>query len=477
MLGGAAGAGLAFCFVRALLLAPPSMPRLPELSVDMHVLAFGLAMTLVTSIACGLTPALAVSGRSSERFALRNRGAVGASGTRARGLLVISELACATILLVGAGLLIRSYVQLQQVEPGFEPKGVMTFSLSLPAARYADPTSPRAFVSALLSRLKAEPGVESATVAIGLPFTSDRNAITGFRHEGQVEPDSASMPTASMRIVSPEYFETMKIPIRGGRPFDGRDTATSPEVVLINERAAERFFPGQNPVGQQIRVSAALARHARSGPKTIVGVVGNIKYGGLDEDTPAEIYLPYEQHPVDAFTIAVRTSADRIVSITTLRHDVAGLDPLLPLANIKSLPALVDASLAGRRVTMLVLLAFAAIAVTLSVIGVYGVLAYLVGQRRREIGLRLAVGASPADVVWLFVREGAALTLVGLGAGLAGALAAGRWISALLFGVTPADPVTLAIVVCALMGAAACATYLPARRVAGVDPSDALRAE
>jgi putative ABC transport system permease protein len=312
---------------------------------------------------------------------------------------------------------------------------------------------------------------------MGLPFTSDLNAMTGFRHEGQVEPDSASMPTASLRIVSPEYFETMKIPIRAGRPFDRRDTATSPEVVLINERAAQRFFSGQHPVGQQIRVSAELAREARSGPKTIVGVVGNIKYSGLDEDTPAEIYLPYEQHPVDAFTIAVRTSADRIASIPTLRHDVAGLDPLLPLANIKSLAALVDASLAGRRFTMLVLLAFAAIAVALSVIGVYGVLAYLVGQRRREIGLRLAIGALPSDVVWLVVREGAALTLVGLGAGLAGALAAGRWISALLFGVTPADPATLATVVCALAGAAACATYVPARRAAGVDPSDALRAE
>ena len=381
------------------------------------------------------------------------------------------------MLLVGAGLLIRSYVQLQHVEPGFDPQGVTTFSLSLPAARYADPASPRAFVSALLSRLKGEPGVESAAVAMGLPFTSDLNAITGFRHEAQAEPDSASMPTASMRIVSPEYFQMMKIPIRDGRPFDRRDTATSPEVVLINERSARRFFSGQNPVGQQIRVSAELARDARNGPKTIVGVVGDIKYGGLDEDTPAEIYLPYEQHPVDAFTVAVRTSADRIASIASLRHDVAGLDPLLPLANVKGLPALVDASLAERRFTMLVILAFAAIAVALSVIGVYGVLAYLVAQRRREIGLRLAIGASPSDVVWMFVREGAALTLVGLGAGLAGALAAGRLISALLFGVTPADPATLASVVCALAGAAACATYVPARRAAGVDPSEALKAE
>jgi putative ABC transport system permease protein len=381
------------------------------------------------------------------------------------------------MLLVGAGLLIRSYVQLQHVEPGFDSKDVTTFSLSLPATRYADPASPRAFVSALLLRLAAKPGVESAAVAMGLPFTSDLNAITGFRHEAQLEPDSASMPTASLRIVSPEYFKLMKIPIRDGRPFDSRDTATSPEVVLINQRTARRFFSGQNPVGQQIRVGAELARDARNGPKTIVGVVGDVKYGGLDEETPAEIYLPYEQHPVDAFTVAVRTLADGVASGASLGHDVAGLDPLLPLANVKDLPALVDASLAERRFTTLVILTFAAIAVSLAVIGVYGVLAYLVAQRRREIGLRLAIGASPSDVVWLFVREGAALTLVGLAVGLAGAVAAGRLFSGMLFAVTPADPATLASVVCALAGAAACATYVPARRAAGVDPNEALKTE
>jgi putative ABC transport system permease protein len=381
------------------------------------------------------------------------------------------------MLLVGAGLLIRSYVQLQQVEPGFAPDGVTTFSLSLPAARYADPASPRAFVSALLAQLTAAPGAESAAVAMGLPFTSDRNTITGFRHEGQPEPDPASRPTASMRIVSPEYFDTMRIPLRAGRPFDRRDTATSPEVVLINERAAQRFFPGRNPVGQQIRVSAMLARQARSGPKTIVGVVGDVKYRGLDEDTPAEIYLPYDQHPVDTFTVAVRMPRNRPATIPALRHAVAGLDPLLPLANMNSLAALVDASLAERRFTMLVLLTFAGIAVALSVIGVYGVLAYLVGQRKREIGLRVAIGASRADVVWLFVREGATLTLLGLAIGLAAALAAGRWISALLFGVSPADPVTFAIVACALAGSAALATWVPARRAADVDPTAALKAE
>jgi putative ABC transport system permease protein len=478
VLGAAAGTALAFALVGALvLLGPASIPGLADLSVDLRVLAFSLVMAIVTSLAFGLTPALAMARRSNRVFRLGARGGVGASGTGARRVLVISELAGAAMLLIAAGLLIRSYVQLQHVDPGFEPVGVTTFSVSLPAARYADPAAPRTFVTALLARLAAEPGVESAAVAMGLPFANDRNALTGFRLEGQAVPDSASMPTASMRIVSPDYFSLMKIPIRAGRSFDARDTATSPEVVVINERAAQRYFSGENPIGQQIRVSAELARHARSGLKTIVGVVGDIKYRGLEEDTPAEVYLPYEQHPVDAFTVAVRTPADRVASVPALRHDVAELDPMLPLANISQLTALVDASLAGRRFTMVLLLAFAAIAVALSVIGIYGVLAFMIVQRTREIGLRLAIGASPSDVVGLFMREGATLTLVGLGAGLAGALAAGRWMSALLFGVAPADPATITIVVCVLAVAAACATYVPARRVAAVDASDALRSE
>jgi predicted permease len=381
------------------------------------------------------------------------------------------------MLLVSSGLLIRSYLQLQRVEPGFNPDGVATFGLSLPEAKYPASANLDAFVSTLLSRLEAEPGVESAAVAFGLPFTSGLNAITGFRRDDQPEPDSASMPSASMRIVSVDYFRTLRIPIRSGRLFDRRDTATAPEVVLINERAAQRFFAGLNPIGQQIRVSAELARDAPNGPKTVVGIVGNVKYGGLDEETPAEIYLPYDQHQVGAFTVAVRTTTDPLAIVPSLRRDVAGLDPLLPLANIRSLASLVDASIVARRFTMVVFLAFALVASMLSVVGVYSVLAYLVSQRTKEIGLRLAIGASPSGVVWLFVREGMVLAAVGLTAGLAGALAAGRWMQALLFGVTPADSRTFAGVGCALTVAAVLATYVPARRAASVDPTDALRTD
>jgi putative ABC transport system permease protein len=479
MLGAAAGVGIAVLLVRALvLLGPASIPRLAALTVDANVLAFALGAAIATSIAFGLTPAVLVSGRFAHRsFALSGRGAVGKSTTGARRLLVVSELAFAAMLLVSSGLLVRSYLQLQRVEPGFDPEGVATFGLSLPAAKYPAPANLDAFVSTLLLRLEAEPGVESAAVAFGLPFTSDLNVITGFRREDQPEPYSASMPSASMRIVSADYFRTTRIPIRSGRLFDRRDTATAPEVALINERAAQRFFAGLNPVGQQIRVSAQLARHGRNGPKTIVGIVGNVKYDGLDEETPAEIYLPYDQHQVDAFTVAVRTTADPFAIVPSLRRDVAGLDPLLPLANITSLASLVDASIVGRRFTMVVFLAFAVVAAALSAVGVYSVLAYLVSQRTREIGVRLAIGASPSGVVWLFVREGMVLTAVGLTAGLVGALAAGQWIRALLFGVTPADPATFAGVGCALTVAAVLATYVPARRAASVDPTDALRTD
>jgi predicted permease len=460
------------------LLGPASIPRLAGLAVDANVLAFAVGAAIVTSIVFGLAPAVTVSGRFTHgSVASSSRGAVGKSTTGARRLLVVSELAFAAMLLVSSGLLIRSYLQLQRVEPGFDPENVATFGLSLPAAKYPGAANLDAFVSTLVSRLEAEPGVESAAIAYGLPFTGTLNAITGFRHEGQPEPDSASMPSASMRIVTANYFKTMRIPIRSGRLFDNGDTAAAPEVVLINERAAQRFFAGLDPIGQQIRVSADLARDARNGPKTIVGVVGNVKYGGLDEDTPAEIYLPYGQHQVGAFTVAVRTTADPLAMVPALRRNVAALDALLPLANLNSLASLVDASIVGRRFTMVLFLTFAVVAAALSAIGIYSVLAYLVSQRTKEIGLRLAIGASPSSVVWLFVREGMALTAIGLAAGLAGAVAADQWIRSLLFGVTPSDPTTFAAVGCALTVTAVLATYVPARRAANVDPTDALRTD
>lgn len=479
MLGAVGGVGVAAFLIRALvLLGPASIPRLAGVTVDLYVLAFAVVTAVATSIAFGLAPAVLVSRRSIDAsFSLSSRGAVGKMTTRARRLLVVSELAFAAMLLVSAGLLIRSYLQLQRVDPGFDPKGVATFGVALPVAKYPASTSLDAFVSTLLSRVASEPGVESVAVAYGLPFAGDLNAITGFRREDQPEPDSASMPSASLRIVSPDYFKTMRIPLRSGRLFDSGDTSAATDVAVINERAAQRYFGGTNPIGHQIRISAQLGRDPRNGPKTIVGIVGNVKYGGLDEESPAEIYLPYDQQRVAAFTVAVRTAGDPLAIVPTLRFDVAALDPLMPLANIRSLASLVDASIVGRRFTMTLFLAFAVVAAALAAIGVYSVLAYLVSQRTKEIGLRMAIGAAPWGVVWLFVREGMVLTSVGLCTGLLGAIAVGRGMQTLLFGVGPADPATFGAVACALTAAAVLAIYVPARRAASADPTAALRTD
>jgi putative ABC transport system permease protein len=319
--GTVAGASVALVAVRALvLLAPPSIPRLSEVAIDGPVLAFAAAAAIITSLVFGLIPALSASGRMSGAGGVLSRGAIGDANTRPRRSLVVSELALAVMLLAAAGLLIRSYTQLQRVAPGFDPEGVVTFNLSMPAVKYAGPGRVNAFMSALIARLQGQPGVATASAATGVPFTGTLNVLTGFRIEGRPEPDSASMPSASLRIITSDYFRTLKIPLHGGRSFTDRDTLAGPDVAIINERAAERYFAGLNPIGEQIRVSAKLSREGRNGPKTIVGVVGNVKHSGLDEETPAEIYLPFDQNPVDQFTVAVRTSGDATALVPSRRR-------------------------------------------------------------------------------------------------------------------------------------------------------------
>jgi putative ABC transport system permease protein len=476
-IGAAGGLAVAYWCTRALVwLGPPSIPRLSDVSIDLRVLAFTVAIALTTSIVFGLAPALASTGRGVARFiGAAGRGTVGASGTRVRKLLVVCELALAVVLLVGAGLLIRSYQQLQQVNPGFDPDHVLTFSVSLPEAKYPDSKDDGAFVNVLVARLQARPGVESAAAVFGLPFAGEFSASTSFTRPG--EPDSADTPSAGMRIVTPDYFKTMKIPLKSGRLFDAHDDEAGAEVVLINAHAAQRFWAGQNPVGQQIHIGVRLARNARSGWKTIVGVVGDVKYGALDAEAPIELYLPYAQHQVDAVTIALRTAGDPLSLTPVLRGEMASLDPEMPLADVQPMTTLIGSSVAERRFTMLLLVTFAGVAMVLATIGIYGVLAYVVSQRTQEIGVRLAIGASPGSVVRLFVREGAVLVAAGLVCGIAGALAAARAIATLLYGVTPSDPATFAGVGAALAIVALLASYVPARRAAATDPVHALRNE
>ena len=372
-------------------------------------------------------------------------------------------MALAVVLLVGSGLLIRSYERLQQVHPGFDPDGVVTFNLSLPEAKYPTATRVGGFTASLVSQLQAEPGVEAAAVVFGLPFAGEFSASTSFRKPSQ--PDIADGPSAGMRVVTPDYFETMRIPLLAGRLFDAHDDEASPEVVLINQRTARRFFPDEDPVGQQIRVGVRLVRDARSNNKTIVGVVGDVKYGRLDAERPRNLPAVCPAAGRRVHHRGARLGGSNAVDAGAAPR-VAAIDRELPIAQIEPMAAVIGASIAERRFTMFLLTAFAAVAVALAAIGIYGVLAYLVSQRTQEIGVRLAIGATPGNVVSLFVRESAVLTLAGIACGLAGAVAVTRALSTMLFGVTATDPATFVAVAGALALVALLASYVPARRAA-----------
>jgi putative ABC transport system permease protein len=468
-LGAAAGLVVAAWATRALVaIGPDSIPRIADIAIDWRVLSFTIAVTTVTSVLFGLVPAVGATGA-----ALAGRGTIGHAGGRLRKTLVAAELAMAVMLLVGAGLLIRSYQRISDVNPGFSPDHVLTFRIALPGSKYATPPAVAQFATAFTERLGRN-GVTAAAV-LGLPLDEESSASSSFTRPGEMDRDDS--PSLGMRVATPNYFDALRIPLRRGRTFDTHDTDTSPEVAIINEEAAKRYWPGQDPLGRQLHLGARLTRGVRSGMKTIVGVVGDVKYGGLDTTAQPEIFLPFTQHPVDSFTIVVRTQSDPLAFVPAARAELSGIDRELPISAVRSMDEVVGVSIAQRRFLMMLLGAFAATAVALAVIGVYGVLAYLVSQRTQEIGVRLALGAAPGDVVRLFVREGLALGVVGLAAGAAGALGIGRALTTLLFGVTPTDPTTFAVVALALASAALGASYLPARRASRVDPMAALRVE
>lgn len=477
-LGAAGGLAVAWGGIRALVaLGPAGIPRLAEVGMDWRVLAFAGAVAIATSVLFGIVPALTSTGAalSQAMVASGRGGAVGPGGRRTQKTLVVCELALAVVLLVGAGLLIRSYQRLSGVNPGFSADRVLTFHLALPESKYPTAAAVYQAVSGYVERLEGTPGVEAAAAVFGLPLDSDFNASSSFTRPG--EADTADSPSAGMRIVTPGYFAALKIPVRSGRIFDAHDDDAGAEVVVINEEAARRYWPDRNPIGESIKLGVRLASGVRSGQKTIVGVVGDVKYRGLDVAAPPEVYLPYAQHPVDSLTVAVRTTGEPAAVVPSARAALAALDPELPMADIRPMAELVGRSIAERRFTMLLLATFACLAVLLAAIGVYGVLAYVVSQRTQEIGLRLAIGAAPADVVRLFVREGATLAAVGLAGGLGGAAIASRALSTMLFGVGATDPLTFAGVAVALGAAALAASYLPARRAARVDPMEALRTD
>lgn len=468
LLGGIAGVVFAFWTVDAFLaLSPVRLPRQAEVGVDVTVLGFSLALALLTGLAAGLLPALQAS-RPDLTAALKEgdaRSGASRGRRRVRSVLAVTQIALSVVLLVAAGLLVKSFARLMDVDPGFRPERVVSASLALPSSGYPDGESWLRIYDRLTERISSLPGVGEVATASMLPLTG-QNWCSGFILEGQ---EDEAEECAEFRSVSPSYFQVMGIRSLAGRGFTAADDASAPLVAIIDRTMADRFWPGQEAIGHQVTIFDQL--------RTIVGVVSPVHAFGLNREPKPTLYLPQEQHPLPFVSLVARTAADPASIIPAVRREVWSLDPDLPIYDLSTGEQLVSRSVASPRFRMIVLAAFAALALLLAAVGIYGVIAYDVSQRTREIGVRVALGARAADVLRQVLGEGARLILLGLGCGLLVALAATRVVAGFLFGVEPIDMTVYLGVALFLTAVAALATWVPARRATRVDPITALRQE
>jgi putative ABC transport system permease protein len=473
--GGAAGLVIAWWglhLLRAAATDQLSIPRLETVSIDGWVLAF----TLIASIACGLffgvIPAMTASG-ASLIDALREGGRTGSAsrGNRTRSGFVVVEVAAALVLLVGAGLLVRSFMELLNVHPGFDPSHTVTMRVSLPGSRYGEEIQRVQFFQRALERVAALPGVEAAGATSSLPL-SGPGAATSFEVVGQPRAARGEEPVVDVRVAARDYFHAMGIPLLKGRLFNESDPLERTNRVIVNDAFARRYWPNEDPIGRRIKISWNDTREDE-----IIGVVGDVRNAALSTEARPTSYWPYARFPYSSMTIAVRTAGAAAAVVNPVATIVHDQDPNLAVADIKAMDDVVAASVAQQRLTMLLLAVFAAAALLLSAVGIYGVLAYGVTQRTQEIGIRMALGAQHADVLRMVVRQAMALTGAGILAGAAGAFALTRLMTKLLFNVKPADPLTFVAVACLLALVAALASYIPGRRATRVDPVVALRAE
>jgi predicted permease len=477
-LGGGLGLLLAVWGLEILLLfVPKSLPRAGNIAIDGWVLGFTLLVSLGTGIFFGLGPAVHAS-RLDLNEALKEGSRVATEGRtrrRVRDLLVIGEMAMALVLLVSAGLLMKSFVLLMRVNPGFDAQSVLTMNLLLPEARYRNETQMKAFYDQSLERIRALPGVQAAgMISFGLPLGD--NFLSGdFTVEGQPAPPPGA--SASKPLVSADYFRALGIPLLQGRSFTESDGAQAPRVAIISQSLAHRFFPRQDPLGRRLDVGFG----GRPLLYTIVGVAGDVKEWGLSARAPMIIYVPYAQAPLpfllSAAALVVRTAGDPTSLAGAVRHAVQSIDQEMPLFNVASMQQLLYKSVAEPRFNLLLFGVFAALALFLAVVGMYSVMSYSVVQRTHEIGIRRALGARESDVLRLVVGQGLKLSLAGVAIGLAGALALTRMLATLLYGIRPADPITFCWVALLLAIVALLACFVPARRAMRVDPNVALRYE
>ena len=474
--------GLAICVLNVKwihILGTKSIPRLQDVGIDGRVFLFALLLSLFCGILFGLSPALRIS-RLDLNSTLKDssRGSAGAGavwgrGNSVRGLLVISELALSVVLLIGAGLLIRSFARLQEVQPGFNPRGVLAFDLTMTGKKYSDKQTILNTYGQLWERLERLPGANAAGGVTSLPL-SQAFAWTPITVEGREPLPGEKFLNADERLVGGHYFEAMGIPLRRGRLFTDEDDTTKPIVAIVDEYMANELWPGQDPIGKRIHI---VELEAKDPWQTVVGVVGRVKQDSLDSSPRIAFYLPHRQFPTRAMTVAVRGSMDAGAMASAVKEELRGLDADLPMYDVRTMEQRVDESLARRRFLMLLLGGFAGVAFILATIGIYGVMAYLVNQGTREIGIRMALGATQRNVLGLVVRRGMALALSGLTIGLAAALLLSRLMRSLLFGVEATDPATFGAISLALFLIALLASYIPARRATRIDPMMSLRCE
>ncbi|MCG3161860.1 MAG: hypothetical protein JMDDDDMK_03075 [Acidobacteria bacterium] len=470
LLGGGAGLLIAYWGVDALLtLGGGVIPRADEVTLDARVLGFTLLISLLTGVIFGLIPALRASGLDLNE-ALRDGGRISTGGSnRLRGALVVAEVALALVMLIGAGLLIKSFWRLQQVAPGFNAKNLLAMETSLASTRYDTPQSQAAFFKQALERINSLPGVQSAAIVNNPPLSS-RRSVDGFLIEGRPEPRSRSeTPLADYRSISPDYFRAMNIPISQGRAFTEADAADAPPVAIVNEAVVRRYWPNESPIGRRIKM--------RDRWQTIVGVVGDVRQSGLDAEASTHVYMPFAQNPQGRMGLVIRTSAEPMSLAAAVRNQIGAIDKDQPVYNVQTMERTVADSVSPRRLNMLLLGILAAVALALALTGIYAIIAYSVAQRTREIGVRIALGAQRRDVMRLVVGHGMSLALLGVAVGLALALGLTRFLSGLIYDVSATDPATFAAVVALLAIVALVACYIPARRATKVDPMIALRCD
>jgi putative ABC transport system permease protein len=478
------GGGLAGLLVAAwgadmlVALQPEGIPRLNDVAIDRSVILFTVAISVLTGLMFGAIPAVQMTGGSlAQSLKEGGRGTIAARGSaRMRSILVVTEMALALMLLAGAGLLIKSFGRLQAVDPGFQPTQTLSFEVRPPRTTYADDAQMLAFYERVIDGIRGLPGVRSAGGVTSLPLSGGRFNIT-FKVKGRPDPAPGQEPAMEVRVATTDYFRTLGIPLKRGRVFTDADVITAPWVVVLSEAAARKYFPNEDPIGKTIEMGWGKGPGTRRAGGEVVGIVGDVKELGLDEEFPAEIYLPMRQWTVGRMAVVARTAVPPLSLADPSKRVVRDIDANLPVANIRTVEEVIARSIAQPRFYMLLLGAFAAVALTLAAIGIFGVMSYMVSQRTREIGIRMALGARAGTVVSMVVRQAMLLAAAGLVLGVVAALALSRTMTTLLFDLSPTDPATFGTVAIVLACVAFFASYIPARRAATVDPTVALRAE